>query len=460
MDIINFTSWLKEGRLVDIVDMNTSLVSIAIKDPRRDDAYLMCAMTVESLANQIGGGGSQDLQSVTDNGATTTNAIIVNDVTEKTTVSGISVKSEDTIANTFAQLNSFGSLALKNGNKISQLKNINVTNTDVILEFPNKATGSYTIATTSDLTNGTVTSVGLIAGTGISVSGGPITSSGSITVTNSAPDQVVAITAGTGIGVTGTYPNFTVTNSAPSSGGTVTSVNTTGLISGGPITSSGTITTSMSSNKLVGRSSSGVGIMEEISIGSGLTLSGSTLSATGGGTGYTYEIGQYLSAQGGVIFHRYIDNNVQYYLVVDTTDLSTSSIWSNVNSIIIGPTAQSTWNGSSNTTAITSQGGSSSGAAFLCDASSNGGQSDWYLPAIDELSLLFNNRFNVNRTLSGASSSGSIPGTPTQILYNFYWSSTEFTSNSAWYESFSDGSLGTGNKSDTFYVRAVRRFSV
>jgi hypothetical protein len=72
--------------------------------------------------------------------------------------------------------------------------------------------------------SGTVTSVDLTAGTGISVSGGPITSSGSITVTNSAPDQVVAIAAGTGIGVTGTYPNFTVTNSAPSSGGTVTSV--------------------------------------------------------------------------------------------------------------------------------------------------------------------------------------------------------------------------------------------
>jgi hypothetical protein len=71
---------------------------------------------------------------------------------------------------------------------------------------------------------GTVTSVGLTAGTGISVSGGPITSSGSITVTNSAPDQVVALTAGTGITTSGTYPNFTITNSAPSSGGTVTSV--------------------------------------------------------------------------------------------------------------------------------------------------------------------------------------------------------------------------------------------
>lgn len=59
-----------------------------------------------------------------------------------------------------------------------------------------------------------------------------------------------------------------------SSGGTVTSVDTAGLISGGPITTSGTITTSMDTNKLVGRYSASTGIMEEITVGSGLTLTG------------------------------------------------------------------------------------------------------------------------------------------------------------------------------------------
>jgi hypothetical protein len=71
---------------------------------------------------------------------------------------------------------------------------------------------------------GTVTSVAATAGTGISVSGSPITGSGTLIITNTAPDQTVAISSGTGISVTGTYPNFTVTNTAPSSGGTVTSV--------------------------------------------------------------------------------------------------------------------------------------------------------------------------------------------------------------------------------------------
>jgi hypothetical protein len=62
--------------------------------------------------------------------------------------------------------------------------------------------------------------------------------------------------------------------------GTVTSVGASG-----PITSSGgatpTISTSMSTNKLIGRSTAGTGVMEEITIGSGLTLSAGTLSATG-----------------------------------------------------------------------------------------------------------------------------------------------------------------------------------
>lgn len=57
----------------------------------------------------------------------------------------------------------------------------------------------------------TITNTGVlsnIAGTGISVSG----ATGNVTITNTAPDQVVSITAGSGISVSGTYPSFTVGN--------------------------------------------------------------------------------------------------------------------------------------------------------------------------------------------------------------------------------------------------------
>lgn len=47
------------------------------------------------------------------------------------------------------------------------------------------------------------------AGSGVSYVSGVIT--------NTSPDQTVGLTAGTGISVSGTYPNFTVTNSSPSS---------------------------------------------------------------------------------------------------------------------------------------------------------------------------------------------------------------------------------------------------
>lgn len=49
----------------------------------------------------------------------------------------------------------------------------------------------------------------LSAGTGISYNN--LTG----VITNSAPDQTVALTAGTGIGITGTYPNFTIANNNP-----------------------------------------------------------------------------------------------------------------------------------------------------------------------------------------------------------------------------------------------------
>jgi hypothetical protein len=94
-----------------------------------------------------------------------------------------------------------------------------------------------------DQTNSYWKNTNLAAGTGISVNSA---TGGTITVTNSAPDQTVSIASGTGISVTGTYPSFTVTNTSPSSGGTVTSVSGTGTVNGitltGTVTSSGSLT--------------------------------------------------------------------------------------------------------------------------------------------------------------------------------------------------------------------------
>jgi len=96
--------------------------------------------------------------------------------------------------------------------------NFTISNTDPTSGVTLASAGG-TETLVNDGTGPALANKGLTAGTGISLS----STATDVTVTNSAPDQVVALTAGTGIGITGTYPNFTITNSSPSSGGTVTS---------------------------------------------------------------------------------------------------------------------------------------------------------------------------------------------------------------------------------------------
>lgn len=96
------------------------------------------------------------------------------------------------------------------------------------------------------------------------------------TIFNSKQDAISLTTTGTSgaatfIGNTLNIPQY------QAAGTYVTSVGATG-----PITSSGgttpTISTSISTNKLIGRTTAGTGVMEEISVGTGLTLSSGTLS--------------------------------------------------------------------------------------------------------------------------------------------------------------------------------------
>lgn len=118
--------------------------------------YETFSITGQEIINAASG-GSQDLQDVTDIGNTTTNDLIVTDGSGEGSIVGQSlVISQDTNNNSFASINSDGSLTLQEDSIASQLKNTNVTNTGVILEYPDKPTGSYTIATTSDLTSGYV----------------------------------------------------------------------------------------------------------------------------------------------------------------------------------------------------------------------------------------------------------------------------------------------------------------
>ena len=78
---------------------------------------------------------------------------------------------------------------------------------DPIRDAFDKVNDNFTELYTDDA--GDVDSI--IAGTGIAVDA----ATGNVTVTNSAPDQTVALTGGTSITTSGTYPSFTITNDAP-----------------------------------------------------------------------------------------------------------------------------------------------------------------------------------------------------------------------------------------------------
>lgn len=97
-------------------------------------------------------------------------------------------------------------------------------------------------------TVGTVTSVGLAPGTGIQVSGSPITTAGTMTITNTG---VTKINAGTGIDVSGTgtgVVTISASGSPPTGVTNVAVTSTTLVVTGSPITSTGTISVNLPTN--------------------------------------------------------------------------------------------------------------------------------------------------------------------------------------------------------------------
>jgi hypothetical protein len=176
----------------------------------------------------------------------------------------------------------------------------------------------------------------------------------------------------------------------------------------------------------------------------------------GGNNAFTHNIGEQYG--GGVIFHLWRDSlGVEHGLIVDKTNLSDNSTWSNVSTIEIGPSAQSSWDGISNTLAITSQANHTSSAASLCLNSTNSNYLDWYLPSLQELMILNKNILDVDRTLS------QIPGATPLGFMPEYWSSTEYLNwgfqayvwgmASFFSSRYKDGSSGTVTR-----VRAIRSF--
>jgi len=202
-----------------------------------------CVGTVTSVGITSGGGLSVSGSPITTNGdITVTNT---DKGSSQCIFKNIVVSGEDTVT---AETNN-DSLTLIAGTNMSI--------------STNSTLDSVTFCSTATACTGTVTSVGITAGTGISVSGSPITSSGSITVCNtdkgssqcifktlavSGQDDIIADSnsdtvtfVGSGIAITTDNTTDTMTFTVTDAGGTVTCVCTTAPLTGGNFSTTGTI---------------------------------------------------------------------------------------------------------------------------------------------------------------------------------------------------------------------------
>lgn len=168
--------------------------------------------------------------------------------------------------------------------------------------------------------------------------------------------------------------------------------------------------------------------------GSGTTISPYVINSTTGGTRYLGE--EYL---GGIIYYLYTDTTgTQKGLIVSKTE--STATWSGSSLV----NANKTSNGAYNMALMPTGAGT---ARTWVEALGAG----WYLPSVDELSLLWQNRFHINNS----SASGLTLLSTTAI----YWSSTEYNNaTSAFYFSFLAGYSTYDTKTYTYRARAVRAF--
>lgn len=167
---------------------------------------------------------------------------------------------------------------------------------------------------------------------------------------------------------------------------------------------------------------------------------------------------------GGIIFSVWKDaKGVEHGLIASLMDISEGAIWGEEITI----NARSPYDGATNTATIVEAYGSNN-AAGLCDAYAVDSYTDWYLPAIWELNMLYNQAFLLSRILEEDDDSS------TKGLYyadgeeSAYWSSTQDSNERASegeprivrgrYWLFNEGTSGNDSKTTPFRVRAIRRF--
>jgi hypothetical protein len=172
---------------------------------------------------------------------------------------------------------------------------------------------------------------------------------------------------------------------------------------------------------------------------------GTNVTVTGSGTtaipyvvkATTHYIGE--SYGGGIVF--WVEAKGQHGLIAATADQSTEIQWYNGSYTVTNAVRDGIGAGMYNTERIIANQGVGDYAAQLCANYQGGGYGDWYLPSKYELNLLY-----LQKNVVGGFASDR------------YWSSTEYSTGTAWFQYFPSGSQNYSTKFPTIYVRAIRAF--
>jgi hypothetical protein len=156
--------------------------------------------------------------------------------------------------------------------------------------------------------------------------------------------------------------------------------------------------------------------------------------------GFTHYLGE--AFNGGIIYYLYKGSDgLEHGLIVALTE-STPLAWQTTGTLV---NANRTEDGAYNTALMTG----SPVAAYIATLGTG-----WYLPSVDELGLLFYNRYSAQKGLR--------LGGNTLLQWNslsaWYWSSSEYDASYAFRYSFLDGVADQNIKTTACYVRAVRAF--
>ena len=147
---------------------------------------------------------------------------------------------------------------------------------------------------------------------------------------------------------------------------------------------------------------------------------------------------------GGIVFYLQPGSDCTYHGIVCAPYDQNSAPWGCYGTWL-GGTSLTIGTGQANTTAILNGCSESGIAARVCDNLVLNGYNDWYLPSLDELNLMADNL--------------AVHGIGGFIGNGDYWSSSEYSNNSAYGEIFSINPSGFySGKYHTYSIRAVRAF--